>query len=96
MILVNSSSFIATTTETQTPFKVNEMVVNYSTVLGVKEGNPQGYIESYIATTDGGLLYALPAIEMEVFTDNILKELHGMYIIHLSGLNPSLVFTSTL
>ena len=96
MILVNTSSFIATTTETQTPMKVDKMVVNYSTRLGVKEGNPQGYVDSYISTVEGGLLYSLPAIEMEVFTDNILRELHGMYIIHLSGLNPSLVFTSTL
>lgn len=96
MILVNKPSFIATTLETQTPMKLEKLVVNYNTVLGEKEGNPQGYVVSYICTESGSYLYGLPQIEMEVFTDNILEELHGMYIFHLQGLNPELVFTSTL
>lgn len=96
MILVNTPSFIATTLETQTPTKLEKLVVNYSTRLGVKEDRPQGYVDSYICTTESNFIYALPAIEIEVFTSDILMELHGMYIFHLSNLNPSLTFTSTL
>jgi hypothetical protein len=96
MILVNTPSFIATTLETQTSTKLDKLVVNYSTRLGVKGDRPQGYVDSYICTTDAGFIYSLPAIEMEVFTSDILVELHGMYIFHLSNLNPSLTFTSTL
>jgi hypothetical protein len=96
MILVNTPSFIATTTEAQTPMKVEKIVVNYSTVLGEKNGNPQGYINSYIGTPESAYIYSLGQLEMESFTDNILKELHGLYIVHLSQLNPTLNFTSTL
>jgi hypothetical protein len=96
MILVNTPSFIATTLETQTPMKVEKIVVNYSTVLGEKDGNPQGYINSYIGTLNNEYIYSLGQIEIESLTGDILKELHGLYIVHLSPLNPTLTFTSTL
>jgi hypothetical protein len=96
MILVNTPSFIATTLETQTPMKLDKLVVNYSTMLGEKDGAPQGYINSYIGTDANTFVYSLPAIEMETLAGDILKELHGIYIAHLSWLNPSLTFTSTL
>lgn len=96
MILVNTPSFIATTTETQTPMKVEKIVVNYSTVLGEKDGNPQGYINSYIGTIDSLYLFSLGQMEIEQFGGNILSELHAMYAAHLSGLNLNLTFTSTL
>lgn len=96
MILIDTPSFIATTTETQTPVKLNKIIVNYSTMLGQKDGNPQGYINSYIGTLNNEYLYSLGQVEIEQFGGNILSELHGMYIAHLSGLNPTLNFTSTL
>jgi hypothetical protein len=96
MILVNIPSFLATTEETQTPIKVEKIVVNYSTRLGVKNDAPQGYIDSYIGTESNSFLYNLPPIEMEDLVGDILAELHDLYILHLSVLNPSLTFTSTL
>lgn len=96
MILIDTPSFLATTLEAQTPMKVDKIIVNYSTRLGLKDNAPQGYVDSYIGTTEGAVIYSLEPIEMEVFTSDILVELHGMYIFHLSNLNPSLTFTSTL
>lgn len=96
MILVNTPSFIATTTETQTPMKVETIVVNYSTILGEKNGNPQGYINSYIGTLESAYICSLGEIEIDSFTGDILRELHAMYVTHLSALNPTLTFTSTL
>lgn len=96
MILVNTPSFLATTIETQTPIKIEKLVVNYSTRLGSKDGNPQGYIDSYVSTETNQFVYNLPQIELESLSGNILAELHDLYILHFSELNPSLTFTSTL
>jgi hypothetical protein len=96
MILVNTPSFLATTTETQTPVKIEKLVVNYSTRLGSKDDMPQGYIDSYVSTETSQFVYNLPQIEMESLSGNILAELHDLYILHFSALNPSLTFTSTL
>lgn len=96
MILVNTPSFLATTSETQTSIKIEKLVVNYSTRLGSKDGNPQGYIDSYVSTESGQFVYASGEIEMEMLVGNILAELHDLYILHFSALNPSLTFTSTL
>jgi hypothetical protein len=96
MILIDTPSFIATTAETQTPMKLDKLVVNYSTMLGQKDGAPQGYINSYICKEDSQYIFSLEPIEIETLAGDILKELHGIYIAHLSWLNPSLTFTSTL
>ena len=96
MILINIPSFIATTLETQTPMKLDKLVVNYSTMLGEKDGAPQGYINSYIGTEEKVFVFALPAMEIETLSGDILKQLHTLYVDHLSELNPSLTFTSTL
>lgn len=96
MILANTPSFIATTGTTQTPTKVDKLIVNYSTMLGQKEGQPQGYINSYLCTEDNVFVYSMEPVEMEFFTDNILKDLHKIYTTYLNALNPKITFTSTL
>jgi hypothetical protein len=96
MILIDTPSFIATSADTQTPFKTDKLVVNYSTALGEKAGAPQGYINSYLTNLDSSWVLAFPQQEIELFTGDILKELHASCIAFLSAINPDLTFTSTL
>jgi hypothetical protein len=96
MILINTPSFISTSADTQTPMKLDQLVVNYSTALGQKDGVPQGYINSYLCTVENSFVHSIPQIEIEVFTGNILSDLHNIYITYLTALNPKLKFTSTL
>jgi hypothetical protein len=99
MIKLNKPSFIATSAETQTSTKVENLIVNYNAFLGsklVEGGNTlQGYIQSFVYNETMNSIMTDISEDTD-FTGNILKELTDMYINRLEILNPKVTFTSTL
>ena len=99
MIKVNKPSFLATSEETQTSTKVELLTINYNSFLGSKlidgENVPQGYIQSYLYTETMNSIMN-DCAEDTSFKENILSELHDMYISKLELLNSSLTFEKIL
>lgn len=96
MIKINTPSFIATSTETQTSTKVGMLIINYNSFFksSLVDGN-KGYIQSFVYNETMNSIMSDIQEDTE-FSGNILTELTDMYIAKLEMLNPSITFTSTL
>lgn len=93
----NGAKFLATSAETQTSHKVELMVVNYQSYLGLKNGLPQGYINVWITDEKNNNVFGkIETYEDTIFLGNILSELHSKFITKLSVFNPNIQFLSTL
>jgi hypothetical protein len=95
MITLDKPSFIFTSEETQTNRKVSVLSINVNQYLGFVE-KPQGFINSTINSDFGQLSELSMTMEDTEFRgEDVLAELHKIYLAKLQALNPEIKFTDT-
>lgn len=95
MITLDKPSFIFTSEETQTNRKVSVLSINVTQYLGFVE-KPQGFINSTVNSDFGQLSELNLTMEDTEFRgEDVLAELHKIYLAKLQALNPEIKFTDT-
>lgn len=95
MITLDKPSFIFTSEETQTNRKVSVLSINVNQYLGFVE-KPQGFINSTINSDFGQLSELSMTMEDTEFRgEDVLAELHKIYLAKLQALNSEIKFTDT-
>lgn len=95
MITLDKPSFIFTSEDTQTNRKVSVLSISVNQYLGFVE-KPQGFINSTINSDFGQLSELNMTMEDTEFRgEDVLAELHKIYLSKLQALNPEIKFTDT-
>ena len=95
MITLDKPSFIFTSEDTQTNRKVSVLSINVTQYLGFVEKH-QGFINSTVNSDFGQLSELSMTMEDTEFRgEDVLAELHKIYLAKLQALNPEIKFTDT-